>query len=215
MTSTTPAPRYVVLADVVASREIDDRQAFQERLFEALDVVNDSYSDAIHTEFEIIKGVDEFGGVLRKFAPLYEVLATVLNRIHPVRVRFGIASGDFDVDTETGSISEMDGWPFHRADELLTATEEDDLYAAVDTGSPVDSLVSNNLNLLLVAREHLTEHQVAVERAYERHGTQSAVASELDVPQQSVSKTLQRADYNRRKLFRETLQDALEAVYDS
>lgn len=215
MSSTISSPRHVVLADVVASRDIDDRPAFREDLSEALDIVNDSYGDAIHTDFEIIKGVDEFGGVLRKFAPIYEVLATVLNRIHPVRVRFGIASGEFDVEAETASVSEMDGQPFHRADELLAATESDNLYAAVDTGSPVDSLVSNNLNLLLVARERLTEHQVTVEQAYESHGTQAAAAAELDVPQQSVSKALQRADYDRRKLLRETLQDALEVVYDS
>lgn len=215
MTSTTHSPRYVVLADVVASREIDDRAAFQERLFEALDAVNDSYSDATYTDFEVIKGVDEFGGVLRKLAPVYEIIAAILNRIHPVRVRFGIASGEFDVDAETASLAGLDGQPFHRADELLEATESDDLYAAVDTGSPVDPLVSNNLNLLLVAREHLTEHQVTVERTYERHGTQSAAAAELDVPQQSVSKALQRADYHRRQKLRRTLRNALEAVYDS
>lgn len=215
MPPTTPSPRYVVLADVVASRDIDNRSAFQERLFEALDAVNDSYSDAIHTDFEVIKGIDEFGGVLRKFAPVYEVIATILSRIHPVSVRFGIASGEFDVDAEAASVAELDGRPFHRADELLAATESDDLYAAVDTGSPIDPLVSNNLNLLLVAREHLTEHQVTVERAYERHGTQSAAAAELDIPQQSVSKALQRADYDRRKKLRKTLRDALEAVYDS
>lgn len=215
MSPTTQSPRYVVLADVVGSRDIDDRPAFQQRLLEALDDVNDLYGDAVHTDFEIIKGVDEFGGVLGQLAPIYEVLATVLNRIHPVRVRFGIASGEFDVDAETASVSEMDGRPFHRADELLAAAEADELYAGIDTGSPVDPLVSNNLNLLLVAREHLTEHQVTVERAYERHGTQAAAAAELDVPQQSVSKALQRADYDRRKRLRETLRDALEVVYDS
>lgn len=206
--------RYVVLADVVDSREVGERDAFRDGLVEALEYVNERHQRSIETAFGTIKGIDEFGGVLRDIGPVYEVISDVLNGIHPVRVRFGIARGRVDVNETADSVAEMDGPAFHRADRLLSEAESDDVYVYVDTGEDaLDLLVSNNINLLLMYRDRWTERQVEIIRAYERHGTQTEAAEELDVRQQAVSQSLTRAGYNRTKQIRMQLRDALEGLY--
>lgn len=210
--SETPTIRYVLLADVVSSREIDNRAQFQSELQAALETVNSEFEGSIDTPFETLKGIDEFGAILTHISPVYEMVTTILNRIFPVKLRLSIARGKIDVGTDADSLAEMDGPAFHRADQLLQATKADDMYITVDTGSDQrDGLLSNTINLLLIRRESYTAHQVDVLRAYEKLGSQSAVANTLEITQQSVSKTLQRIDYNRTKRIRTMLEDSLTA----
>ncbi len=204
---------FVLLGDVIDSRELDDRTAFGDRLAAALGTVNETYGASILTRFESIKGIDEFGGVLDRLDQVYEIIATMLDRIHPVTVRFGIVQGTVDVGTPGDPITELDGPAFHRAGAILEGLPETGMYVGVDTGRAVDSLLENVLNLLLIEREGLTPRQVEVIRAYERAGTQSAAAASLDIPQQSVSKTLSRANYQRRSTIRRQLQSSLEVLY--
>lgn len=206
--------RYVVLADVVGSREIEDRQAFRDRLATALATANDRHGDAIAAPFEIIKGIDEFGGVLDELAPVYELLHVILNRLHPVGVRVAIAGGGIDVGRLADGVAALDGPAFHTADEVIADVAAAELYAGVETGRAPDPLVASTLNLLLMARADRTDRQIEVIEAYERHGTQVAAAAELDVPQQAVSQALQRADYDRTRTIRDQLAAALEAIYD-
>lgn len=214
MNSDTTDPPYVVLGDVIQSRDLADRSAFQRRLYEALETVNERFRVAIPNDFDTIKGVDEFGGTLEELSPVYEVMATILDRVHPTTIRFGIAQGPIDIGSEGDPISKLDGPAFHTAGELLEAAERDDLYAGVDTCRPVDPLLASTLNTLLLQREELTERQVEVVRAYEREGTQTSAAKTLDVPQQSISRTLQRANYQRLAAIREGVRRGVANVYD-
>lgn len=206
--------RYVVLADVVGSRDIDDRDAFEARLRTAFDHVNEAEAEYVSTPLTHMKGIDEFGCVLTSAAAVPDLASGLLDRIHPTRVRFAVASGDIDVGDDRETVAEMDGPAFHRASELLETLASNELYAAVDTGKDADGLFAAALNLLLLEREDLTERQVEVILAYERHGTQTEVGEALGLKQQAVSKTLRRANYERRREIRRGLRRALEAVYD-
>lgn len=205
---------YVVLGDVVDSRSLDNREQFRETLASALDTVTDRYEPVVDVPFEMIKGVDEFGGILSGLGPLYELLTDVLNEIHPTMIRIGVASGDIDVRGERG-VADMDGGAFHRADRLVSEGKANDMYANFDThnADSVDALATNNINLLLRRRSELTSKQVEILTAYEAHGTQEAAAAQLDVSQQSVSKTLRRIDYQWTRHVRTQLREALEAEY--
>lgn len=206
---------YVVLGDVVDSRSLDDREQFRDTITAALQTVTDQYKTTVEVPFEMIKGVDEFGGILSGLGPLYELLGDVLNEIHPAMVRIGVASGDIDVRGERG-IADMDGPAFHRADELVSEAKAHDMYANFDTHNPesVDTLAANNINLLVRQRSELTSKQVEILTAYESHGTQKAVAAQLGVSQQAISNTLRRIDYQWTERVREQLRDALRAEYD-
>lgn len=214
MSDSEPDTRYVVLVDIVDSREIQDRETFESRLEDAFDHVNEAERASISTPLTQMKGVDEFGCVLTRVAPVPDIMSEILNRIHPSYARFAIASGGIDIGAERETVARMDGPAFHRASALLNDIEDSGLYVAVDTNRETDGLVANALNLLLLEREHLTERQVEVILAYERHGTQSRAGEELGLRQQTVSNALHRANYMRRVKIRRSLRDALEAVYD-
>lgn len=205
--------RYVVLVDLVGSREIEDRSAFEARLDDALAHVNAAEESHLATPLTKMKGIDEFGCVLTGMAPLPDLIPALLDRIHPTLARFGIASGGIDVGRDSDTVAEMDGPAFHRASELLDSLERDGLFARVETDTAADGLVSSALNLLVLEREGLTDRQVEMILAYERHGTQTSAGDALGVPQQAVSETLRRANYERRRTIRAELHAALEAVY--
>lgn len=213
MTDRGPDERYVVLGDVVDSREIDDREAFGSRLETAFERINGSEAENMATPLTRMKGIDEFGCVLSSPSPVPDVVSGILDRVHPVRARFAVASGAIDVGPDRETVARMDGPAFHRANALLEAAERDGLYVGVDTGRAADGLVETALNLLLLEREGLTDRQMEVIRAYERHGTQSRAGEAVGLGQQGVSNALQRANYRRRTTLRSHLRRAIEAAY--
>lgn len=214
MTDRKQSTQYVVLIDVVDSRNIDDREAFERRLEGAFEVINEAQAEHLSTPLTRMKGIDEFGCVVTKVAPIPDLIVGILDRIHPVRVRVGIASGAIDVGAGGETVAEMDGPAFHRASALLEEVEASELYVGVDTSSDVDGVLESALNLLLLEREGLTDRQMEVIRAYEEHGTQTSAGEELGLQQQAVSNALRRANYHRRRAIRQTLSQALEKVYD-
>jgi len=214
MSASEHTQRYVLLADVIESTGISDRSEFRDDLLDGIQTVNTEYDSDLHVEYGLIKGVDEFGAVLSDLRNLYEMISTLLDRVHPVRIRFAVAAGTVDIDPDSDDIGEMDGPAFHDADRLIHEVESDGLYIYIDTNSPVDILVANNINLLLMQREQWTAHQVDAVRAYERSGTQSDAADRLGVRQQAVSKALNAIDYHETKLVREYLRDVISLLYD-
>ena len=201
---------YVVLGDVVASREIDDREAFRDAILAALDTVNDRYADDLVAEFALVKGVDEIAGVLRRPRNCYRLLRDVVAAARPGAIRFAVVYGEIDVGAASDDVGGMDGPAFHRADEALVDVADADLYVDFSGHCPdLDPLVGTCVNLLLMAREGWTERQRAMVAAYEETGTQAAVADRFDVSQQTVSATLRRADWPRLSRLEEGVNAAL------
>lgn len=189
---------YVVLGDVVASREIDDREAFRDTIEAALDAINERYADDVVGEFTFLKGVDEIAGVIQDPRNLYRILRDVVSAARPGAIRFAVVHGEIDVGAEGSDVGEMDGPAFHRADEALIEVAEADLYVSFSGRRPAfDPLIEASINLLLVVREDWTDRQRAMVAAYEETGTQADVANRFGVSQQTVSATLRRADWPR------------------
>lgn len=188
--------RYVLLGDVVTSRDIEQRRAFGETLSAACDAVSDAHADAFDAPLEPLKGVDEVGGVLTDPAPLYDVLDGLRGRLHPQELRVAVARGDIDVGVDTADVSRMDGPAFHRADELLTALETSPLRVAFDLGTPpLDDALADEVNLLFLLKGRWSDRQREVVCAYRETESQAAVAEELDVSQPAVSQALSRASW--------------------
>lgn len=128
------ADYFVFLGDVVGSREIPDRDDFRSRLVQTCSQVNERYDEEIHADLQLLKGVDEIGGVLSSGAIIYRLVRTFADAIHPHRLRVAVVHDTIDVGATTGAVSKMDGPAFHRADELLDAIEGSDLLFDVRTG---------------------------------------------------------------------------------
>lgn len=187
---------YVVLGDVVHSREIEDREAFQDRLEATCQQFTARERDDVWGDFKILKGIDEFGGVLQSLENVYEVVTAFQKALRPHEVRMVVAGGSIDVGLTSWDVEKMDGEAFHRADERLEEIEDGPL--SFDLLVDDDSLaqaVADEINLLLHVKRDWTDRQWEVASVRERVGTQTAVAEKLGVTQQAVSNVLSGANW--------------------
>ncbi|WP_435334561.1 SatD family protein [Haloarchaeobius sp. TZWWS8] len=179
----------VVLGDVVESRDVADRAAFQRDLRHALEEVNERHDEAVVAPFSLLKGIDEIGGVLATVAPIVEIQRTLSWAVHPTQIRLAAVVGELDVNVETRDIALMDGPAFARADRVLQAVETEELTFRLEGDDPtLDRLVSDELNLLDMLRNDWSERRLEVITVYERHGTLKEAAAVLDISPQAVSK---------------------------
>ena len=210
------AEYYVVLGDVVKSREIEDREAFQKRLAETCAQFTARRRDDVYGDFKILKGVDEFGGVLQSLENLYDIVTKFQDSLHPHGVRIAVASGSIDVGLTTFDIEKMDGKAFHRASQRLEALEDDPLVfdLLIDDGR-LGRAVADEINLLLDRRRQWTDRQREVIRIREEEDTQSAAAQQLDVTQQAVSNVLSGANWQFVNVIEGRLRETLEEYAES
>lgn len=203
---------YVVLGDVVGSRDVRDREQLGRGLRTALAGANDEYGDHVDARFTPLKGVDEFGGTLSGPDAAYDVVRAVQEGLHPTVARYAVVRGEVDVNPDAADVRRMDGPAFHRADELLDGLASEGANFVLETGeSAVDDLATAAGDLALAIREGWTERQAEVARAYRVHGTQVSVAEGFGVSKQAVSKTLKAAGYDRVRRAEGRLTRALAA----
>ncbi|RBI64724.1 hypothetical protein DMJ13_07420 [halophilic archaeon] len=201
---------YVLLGDVIGSRDVEERASFRRRLERACERV--SRNDDVLADVEILKGIDELGGVLSSPTSIDEIAFSLADDLRPNRVRLALVRGEVDVGVETRDVAKMDGPAFHRASELLETVERTDLLFDMETGrQPLDAAVADEINLLLLLRQDWTDGQREIIEAYRRRGTQVEVADELGVSQQSVSKSLRRASWPTIRTVEERLDETLRA----
>ena len=211
----TMSHNLVLLADVVQSRTIADRERFQRQLKHTFDEVNEAENEWLSVPLTTMKGVDEFGCVLTHRAPLPDIIVPLQRVAHPTGIRFGLAAGSIDVGTGSDTVAEMDGPAFHEASSLLEELRDTGQYVAIETDDPLDDLIAGALDLLAMGELSVTPRQLEIITAYGDHGTQSAAGDELGIHQQAVSESLTRSQYRQRQAVRTQLRETLEELYDS
>ncbi len=187
---------YVVLGDVVHSREIEDREGFQDRLEAVCGQFNATERDDVWGNFKILKGIDEFGGVLQSLENVYEVVSEFQETLRPHEVRTVVAGGSIDVGLTSWDVEKMDGEAFHSASERLEEIEDGPLsFDLLVDDDALARAVGDEINLLLHVRGDWTDRQWEVASVRERVGTQTVAAAELGVTQQAVSNVLAGANW--------------------
>lgn len=201
----------VVLADVVASQQIEDREAFKEKLETAITEVNQRYQDLIQAEFKVIKGVDEFGGVINSIKPIADVQKIFSRTLHPEQCRMVAVVDEIDINKKSADISKMDGHAFARGDLILSELEEDELIFYLSGASnTLDSLLSDQINLLEMIRSGWGETTMEVVNKYDKEKNQSEIAKELDISAQTVSYHLGKSNVKQVLGIEERLSNILE-----
>ncbi|MGV3658364.1 MAG: SatD family protein [Chitinophagaceae bacterium] len=183
---------YVLLADVVGSRRIEDRAAFDKKLQAALQQANQTFGNAFALPLQAWKGLDEVAAVLSSPTELYTVISVIQEAVAPQKFRFVLVRGNIDVVPASKDVREADGAAFHEAAEAMQHLKREGLLFSCQTGNALwDLAYSTQLNLLLLLKDDWTERQRSIYTAYTKMGRQEEVAAALQVTQQTVSKTLQ------------------------
>ncbi|MEZ3115970.1 SatD family protein [Halobaculum sp. MBLA0147] len=177
---------WILLGDVIDSREIADRDAFETRLTGTLRRVADEYEEDVIEAPRRIKGIDEIAGVLGSVENVVGVQRQISLGVHPERIRLVVVRGDVE-RVGAGDVTEMRGAGFaDAADELDRVEAAGETFSLVGLPRRAASL-SATVNLLDYVRSTWTERRVEVLRAVETHGSQAAAASELGVSRQAIN----------------------------
>lgn len=182
---------YVTLGDVIASRRIKDKAAFQKKLETACLNANLDFARDIYGGFRIIKGIDEIGGVLLNTASLYEIMDAMLEQFYPYSMRFVIVFDIIDTAINSRDVSRMDGPAFHRASDILKDLKRSGLMLKMSTGDEImDKTIAGEINLIFLLKKGWSSRQRIIIREYKKTGTQDMAAKSLGISQQAVSKAL-------------------------
>jgi len=178
----------VVLAHVVDSRKIDDRDSFKKKLGAAISEVNQRHQHWIQAEFSVIKGVDEFGGVISSVKPIVDIQKAFSRILHPEQYRMAAVVDLIDVNENAPDIAQMDGPAFARGDMILSELEKSGLkFRLSGTSDTIDSIISDQINLLEIIRSGWGETTMNIVREYDKSKKQKVIAEELGISAQTVS----------------------------
>jgi hypothetical protein len=205
-------PDHLVLtADLVASRDVPDRAALQERLLALLDTLNEQHAAMAEVPLSITAG-DEFQGVFVPGGGIVALADDVQRELHPVRARIGIGIGSIATPLRDRS-QEMDGEAFLFARQALDAARRPspDAWLWFRTADESFDLAANAIALLLGIvksrwkplhwrRAHLRDQGWSVER----------IAASEGIRQESVSNCLRTMAYEPAREAQERLAKHLE-----
>lgn len=207
---------YLLLCDVINSRKIRNREEFQDELIELLDETNQEFKDDIYAHFKILKGIDEFGGVLKRPSKIYKIIKKINENILPKKVRFVLAKGAIDVALDEKDVEYMDGPVFHRANELMEDLKESKFYFELKIGDELmESAIFGQINALMLIKNDWTKKQLSVIKKYKKLGSQNNVANEMGITPQAISKSLDRSNYKKIKKIEKRLNLQFERLEEN
>lgn len=150
-----------VIGDVVASKTLARRGAFQRRLDKALQRAN-AEAASLASPYTITLG-DEFQAVYREAKTVLGDIVAILAEIHPVRARFALGVGELTTRINPEQALGMDGPAFHQAREALTGLKESGRLLRV-AGENVEAwaLANHALNLISHQLEGWTQNRLLV-----------------------------------------------------
>ncbi len=127
-----PTFRWVVVGDMVRSRRVRSHPDLRARIDRALARANKAYPSAVWAPLRLIKGIDEFVGVLESPEPVFEILTLLNLGIHPLRFRLAAAYGEVRALSRDRDAGKMDGSAFFLASEALERARRERMPLALD-----------------------------------------------------------------------------------
>lgn len=222
----------VIIADIVRSRDLPDRERVQDRLRAALSSLlsQESFAAALARDADgpippDITAGDEVQVLLQDGAvpetnrgtSAVWYLAYLTEALRPLgaRVAFGLGVGALSMRLRR-PVRELDGECFHLARASLESAKRRGVWAAVTAPDSRYAEVANALMRLVGdIRLGWTDRQAEVIRAYERLGVQKEVAEELSVSPSVISEVLNAARYDSVVEAESALASVLDWTIDS
>lgn len=88
-----------LIADVIDSKMVQERFDLQKQLEETLQTMNELFGEFLASNFTLTLG-DEFQGLLKVDAPVFQMIDTLRSELTPTQLRFGIGLGEIVTDID-------------------------------------------------------------------------------------------------------------------
>ena len=106
--------RTAMIADIIQSKQIDNRKLVQVKLVELLDILNNVFKDRLVRSVEIRDG-DSLKGVFDKPSDAFLYIRMVQMVMYPIKIRVGLGYGPLAYELDDYSSDLLDGPAFHYA----------------------------------------------------------------------------------------------------
>ncbi len=183
-----------IIGDIVRSRDIPDRKAFQQQFHRVMDQVNRRFQSDILSPFTVTLG-DEFQALLTRADSLFTIQQFLRKHLAPQQLVFGVGIGEIETDINRETSIGMDGPCFRLAREQVEAakTKPPRMRFAVQG---VDSEVCNTLMRHIERLEdRRTPRQREIIQVYQEVRHQQKAAARMGISQAAVSQALESAGY--------------------
>jgi hypothetical protein len=180
--------RIALVADIVGSRSIQERMAFDERLVTCLTRLSDR-NPHILSRYTLIG--DEVQAVYGGAASLFRDAVTILATIHPVKMRFSYGVGTLIKPINPEQAIEMDGPAFYRArDGVNELKEAGYLFTVVGADVPQVGLVKEALVLVSHEMDEWNKNRLRTLAMRQEDMPVKEIADVLGISDQAVYKTI-------------------------
>ena len=88
-----------LIADVIDSKMVQERFDLQKQLEKTLQTMNELFGEFLASNFTLTLG-DEFQGLLKVDAPVFQMIDTLRSELTPTQLRFGIGLGEIVTDID-------------------------------------------------------------------------------------------------------------------
>ena len=88
-----------LIADVIDSKMVQERFDLQKQVEKTLQTMNELFGEFIASNFTLTLG-DEFQGLLKVDAPVFQMIDTLRSLLTPTQLRFGIGLGEIVTDID-------------------------------------------------------------------------------------------------------------------
>lgn len=159
---------YAIIGDIVSSKSIQQRTEMQNKLQSILDSINMEYSSCLIKKFAITLG-DEFQALFQDFKFVFEIIHKIQVEMWPLKIRFGIGSGEILVNlSDFDNPYNSDGpvwWNSRNAIDLIkdfnmTNKIMDQSNIMIKTNNDkMDEVVNSSLNLCYAVSINWTDPQ--------------------------------------------------------
>lgn len=185
----------VLIADVIKSREIDDRERFQDNLKEEMERISRESENLVSTP-SIVRG-DEIEVACKNALECFLLFERIENVLFPHGVRGGIGIGTVDTRIME-NVSEMDGPAFYLAREALKESNkmgENSTIFVKSGNTEWDEMINTVLRLLSAVKEEWTQREREISLFYlqNQSKTHEEISEYFDISRPMVSKTLKSA----------------------
>jgi hypothetical protein len=181
----------VVIADIVQSKRISDREEFQKGLEKELNEINSFSKKNILSPYTITLG-DEFQAVYKTAGSIFTDIWKIIDSIYPYKVRFAIGHDQILTKTNEKRALGMDGPAFHSARDGLSKMKKHEMTIIQFFGSEIPAVELINNSLLLVAEimDKWKHNTVSVMNGIMRNKKYILIGRELDITERAVYKTV-------------------------
>lgn len=192
----------VIIGDIIASRNIEDREHVQKNFIKVLETINKQYELDVAANFIITAG-DEFQGLLKSTNNIMNIINTIDMLMYPVKFRYGIGVGPITSTIQRNKSNEVDGPAYHRARNMISCIENNErsyqkpyTTMMIESEDFEDDLLNANFSLISTLKQSWTHRQTEIVYAYlSNEKNQYNTATALNVQQSTINRLLSAASY--------------------